>query len=100
MESEAGAGDEPGFPAAGEALDAGSLGVGQLDRGDVRRAGWLSQVPRARQSRNKQHSNTQRETATVIQLDDGHCLGAPLPCTTAGSVGPTAHPPLASGAAG
>ena len=39
MESEAGAGDEPGFPAAGEALDAGGLGVGQLDRGDVRRAG-------------------------------------------------------------
>jgi hypothetical protein len=35
MEGEAGGGEEPGFPVAGEAVDAGGLGVGQPDRGDA-----------------------------------------------------------------
>jgi len=39
MEGEAGGGEEPGFPVAGEALDAGGLGGGQLDRGNAGRAG-------------------------------------------------------------
>src|SRR5712691_5243674 len=39
MEGEAGAGEEPCFPVAGEALDAGGLGGGQLDRGNLGRAG-------------------------------------------------------------
>src|SRR5574340_906348 len=41
MEGEAGAGEEPGFPVAGQALDAGGLGGRQLDRGDTGRA-WLA----------------------------------------------------------
>jgi len=41
MEGEADGGEEAGFPVAGEALDAGGLGGGQLDRGDTRRA-WLA----------------------------------------------------------
>ena len=41
MEGEAGEADEAGFPAAGEAVNAGGLGGRQRDRGDAGRA-WLA----------------------------------------------------------
>ena len=39
MEAEAGEADEPGFPVAGEAVQAGGIGGGESDRGDCGRAG-------------------------------------------------------------